>query len=137
MKKSIKKSAKAVKAQPKKVMAEEKGVVEQPVKKHGVQGLFQEFKDFLAEYKILGIAAGLVIGSAVTTFVQSIVVGVVTPALQLLIPSEGWKSLVYDVNGVKFQVGLVISASINFLVIALLFFIFVKAFLRKDKVTKI
>lgn len=96
----------------------------------------KEFKDFLNEYKILGIAAGLVIGSAVTTLTQSIVGGLIAPALQLLIPSESWKTLSFNVNGSVFQVGLVVTAIINFLVVALLFFIFVKLFLKKDKVTK-
>lgn len=98
---------------------------------------FKEFKEFLNEYKILGIAAGLVIGAAVTTLVQSIVGGLITPAFQLLIPSDQIKSLAFQYNGVVFQVGVVLNAFINFLVVALLFFIFAKFFLKKEKVTKI
>lgn len=100
-------------------------------------GMVNEFREFLKEYKIIGIAAGLVIGSAVTALVQSIVIGLITPALQLLIPSESLKAMVFHVNGVNFQVGMVISAMINFLIIALMFFIFVKIFLKKEKVEKI
>jgi large conductance mechanosensitive channel len=100
-------------------------------------GMLTEFRDFLKEYKIIGIAAGLVIGSAVTALVQSIVVGLITPALQLLIPSEALKTLAFQFNGSVFQVGMVISAVINFLIIALLFFIFLKLFLKKEKVEKI
>ncbi len=97
----------------------------------------KEFKEFLNEYKILGIAAGLVIGAAVTGLVQSIVGGIVTPALQLLIPSEAIKSLVFQYNGVVFQVGAVVNALINFLIVAMMFFIFAKLFLKKEKVGKI
>ena len=56
-------------------------------------GLMKEFKEFLYEYKILGIAAGLVIGSAVTTVTQSLVVGLISPLIQLLIPSESFKTV--------------------------------------------
>jgi large conductance mechanosensitive channel len=108
------------------------------VKAHGkiVGGVMAEFKDFLKEYKILGIAAGLVIGSAVTTLTGTIVAGLITPALQLLIPSESIKSLVFPVGAVTFQVGAVVSALINFIVVALLFFLFVKFFMKQEKVTK-
>jgi len=99
-------------------------------------GFMTEFKDFLKEYKILGIAAGLVIGSAVTSLTATIVGGLITPALQLLIPSNQIKSLMFPVGGVVFQVGAVVNALINFIIVALLFFIFVKVFMKKQKVTK-
>lgn len=110
----------------------------QKVKEHAVKAhsFATEFKDFLKEYKIVGIAAGLVIGSAVTTLVQSIVVGLITPALQLLINADSWKSMMFEYNGVVFQVGAVVSAMINFIAIAMLFFLFVKIVLRKEKVTQ-
>ncbi len=101
-----------------------------------VGGVMAEFRDFLKEYKILGIAAGLVIGSAITQLTGTIVGGLVMPALQLLIPSDKLKSLVFQVGAVSFQVGAVIASLINFLVVALLFFIFVKIFMKKEKVTK-
>ena len=100
------------------------------------KGLMGEFKEFLNEYKILGIAAGLVIGSAVTALTQSLVVGLITPLLQLVMPADSFKNMVYTVNDVKFQYGMVINALINFVVVAILFFIFVKVFMKKSKVTK-
>ena len=100
------------------------------------RGVLNEFREFLKEYKIIGIAAGLVIGSAVTALVQSIVVGLITPAIQLLFSAEALKGMVFQLNGVTFQPGLVISAVINFLIIALLFFVMVKFLLKKEKVTK-
>lgn len=110
----------------------------QKLKNHGKQvtGVMAEFKEFLREYKILGIAAGLVIGTAVTTLTTTIVTGLITPALQLLIPSDAIKSLVFPVGPVTFQVGAVVSALINFVVVALLFFLFVKIFMKQEKVTK-
>lgn len=101
------------------------------------QGIMAEFKEFLAEYKILGIAAGLVIGSAVTAVTQSLVVGLITPLLQLMIPADAFKSMYYEVNGVKFQFGMVVNSLINFIVVALLFFVFVKFFMKQEKVAKI
>lgn len=110
------------------------GKLKNHTKKAG--GVMAEFKDFLKDYKILGIAAGLVIGSAVTTLTGTIVAGLITPALQLLIPSDSIKSLVFPVGAVTFQVGAVVSAIINFVIVALLFFLFVKIFLKQEKVTR-
>jgi large-conductance mechanosensitive channel len=53
-----------------------------------------------------------------------------------LFSAEALKGMVFQVNGVTFQPGLVISAVINFLIIALLFFVMVKFLLKKEKVTK-
>lgn len=109
-------------------------IKEKAAKAHG---FINEFKEFLNEYKVIGIAAGLVIGSAVTGLVQSIVVGVITPALQLLIPSEAIRGFGWTFNGVTFQFGAVLAAFINFIIIAFLFFLMVKLVLKKDKVGKI
>ncbi len=106
------------------------------VKKIAQVRVMREFREFLKEYKILGIAAGLVIGSAVTSLTQAIVTGLITPFLQMLIPVDSLKTLVFVVNGASFQVGTVVSAFINFLVVALLFFMFVKVLMKKEKVSK-
>lgn len=97
-------------------------------------GLMKEFQEFLQEYKVLGIAAGLVLGAAVTSLTQSIVFGLITPLIQMLLPFDSWKSMVFSFNGANFQIGLVISALINFVIVALLFFLFVRFLLRKEKV---
>lgn len=115
---------------------EEKIIKEEKKKKAAHLVFVREFRDFLKEYKILGIAAGLVIGTAVTTLTQSIVVGLITPLLQALIPVDSLKSLVFTLNGVNFQVGFVVSALINFLVVALMFFVFAKVFMKKEKESK-
>jgi len=115
---------------------EVKIVKEEKKKKAAHIRMMAEFRDFLKEYKILGIAAGLVIGSAVTTLTQAIVGGLITPLLQMLIPADSLKSLVFNVNGANFQVGFVVSAFINFLVVALMFFIFAKVFMKKEKEAK-
>lgn len=112
--------------------------VKESAKEHAKKAnrLMQEFKDFLKDYKILGIAAGLVIGSAVTSLTQSIVAGLITPLIQAMLPFDSWKDMVFVFNGVSFRVGLVVNSFVNFLVVALLFFLFVKLFMKKEKVTK-
>jgi len=101
------------------------------------KGFANEFMEFLREYSILGIAMGLVIGGAVTTLVQSIVNGLITPLIQLIVPAGLLKDLVYTVGTVEFKIGPVIDALLNFIIVALLFFIFVKVIFKKDKVSKI
>ena len=40
-------------------------------------GLISEFKDFLKEYKIVGLAVAFIVGLAATTLVQSLVKNIV------------------------------------------------------------
>ncbi|MCL4429401.1 MAG: MscL family protein, partial [Chloroflexi bacterium] len=43
------------------------------------KGLWNEFKDFLSKYKILGLAIAFVLGLYLGTLVQSLVTGFVMP----------------------------------------------------------
>lgn len=96
----------------------------------------KDFLKFLKEYSVIGIAMGLVIGAAVNTLVQSIVSGLITPFIQLIAPADFLKNLSYKVDGVTFAIGPIINALINFLIVALLFFLFTRVFLKKKEITK-
>ena len=62
--------------------------------------------------------------------------GLISPLIQLIMPTDALKMMFYEVNGVRFQYGIVINATINFIIIALLFFLFVKIVMKQPKVTK-
>ena len=49
---------------------------------------FQEFKEFAMRGNVLDMAVGVVVGSAFTAIVTSIVQNLLTPLLGLLIPSS-------------------------------------------------
>ena len=96
------------------------------VKKNRLRTFKDEFGFFLWENSVMGLAIGVIIGGAVNAFVQSLVAGVLTPLIQLVIPSNTLKGLTYTYNGVNFAFGPLITAFLNLLLIAMIVFFTVK-----------
>jgi large conductance mechanosensitive channel len=91
------------------------------------KGLWNEFKDFLSKYKILGLAIAFVLGLYLGTLVQSLVTGFVMPLIGLALPGLGnLADAVFLLNGQRFLYGAFISALITFLIVAFIAFIVVK-----------
>lgn len=101
-----------------------------------------EFKEFIARGNVMDMAIGIIIGSAFTAIVTSLVNDIINPFIKLIsgggtevsglsIPVPGTE------NGIDF--GAFISAIINFLIIALIVFLLVKAvnkFMNRNKETE-
>ena len=81
---------------------------------------FQEFKEFAMRGNVLDMAVGVVVGSAFTAIVTSIVQNLLTPLLGLLIPDSTFAE--WAPGG--FGIGAVI---ISFLITAFVVFVLVKA----------
>lgn len=81
-----------------------------------------EFKAFIARGNVLDMAVGVVIGTAFTAIVTSIVENLLTPIIGLLMGNTDFSSLV--VAG--FGIGNVINAIITFLITAFAVFWIVK-----------
>jgi large conductance mechanosensitive channel len=91
-----------------------------------------EFMKFLKEYGVIGLAIGVIIGSKAGELVKAIVDGLLMPIVGLVLPSGDWQKLVIG----PFQIGLVLAALVNFVIIALLVFWFAKKVLKEEQVTK-
>ncbi len=91
-----------------------------------------EFMKFLKEYGVIGLAIGVIIGSKAGELVKAIVDGLLMPIVGMLLPSGDWQKLVVG----PFQIGLVLAALVNFVIIALLVFWFAKKVLKEEQVTK-
>lgn len=87
--------------------------------------ILKEFKEFISRGNVLDLAVGMIIGSAFTAIVSSLVADVFTPILGFLIPNGGFANL----NGIGpgFNFGNFINALLTFLLTAICLFIVVKA----------
>ena len=99
-------------------------------------GILSEFKDFLKEYKVIGLAVALVIGLASTALVKSIVDNLVMPIITPFIPGGAWQSATLKLGPIVIGWGALLGAIINFVIIAFVVFIIAKYALREEKVTK-
>ena len=77
-----------------------------------------EFKAFLKEYGVIGLALGVIIGGKAGDLVTAIVDGLLMPVVGLLLPSGDWQKLAVG----PFQIGIVLAALIKFIVVA--YFVF-------------
>jgi len=110
------------------------------IKKEEVQikkpGLLKEFKDFLVEYKIVGLAIAFIMGVAATALIQSLVNNIIMPIITPFIPGGAWQTATFSIGPIVISWGAFLGAVINFVIIALVVFLIAKKLLREEKVTK-
>lgn len=99
---------------------------------------FSEFKTFISRGNVLDMAVGVVMGTAFTKIVNSLVTSVITPAISILTGKVNVADLAYVVNeNLSIPYGQFIQAVIDFLLIAFSVFCMVKAMnTLKDKFSK-
>ena len=97
-------------------------------------GVTQEFKTFVLRGNVLDLAVGVVIGAAFGKIVSSLVGDVLMPPIGILLGGVdfsqlGWtlKAAVGDKPAVVLGIGKFIQAIVDFLVIAFVIFLVVKA----------
>jgi large conductance mechanosensitive channel len=92
----------------------------------------KEFLEFLRTYGIIGLAIGVIIGGKANDLVKAVVDGLLMPIVAM---ATGGKDLT-SLNTETFKFGDVLSALINFLIVAFLVFWFAKRVLRETTVAK-
>lgn len=99
-------------------------------------GLIKEFKDFLQEYKIVGLATAFIIGVSIVALIQSLVNNIIMPLVTPFIPNGGWQSFAVHLGPIVLGIGAFIGSLINFIIIALVAFFIAKFFFKEKKVSK-
>lgn len=99
-------------------------------------GFVHEFKDFLTEYKVIGLAIAFIMGAAITDLVKSLVNNVIMPVVTFFIPGGEWQTATFSLGPIVVGWGAFLAALINFIIIALVVFMIAKAVLKEEKVAK-
>ena len=93
--------------------------------------MLNEFKDFIAKGNVMDMAVGIIIGAAFTAIVTSLVDDLINPIISLFMGGIDFSSMGYRLgegeDGAIFAYGNFIMALINFLIIAWVVFLLVKA----------
>lgn len=98
--------------------------------------VLKEFKEFLMEYKIIGLAVAFIIGVAATALVKSLVDNIIMPLVTPFIPGGAWKTATFKLGPFVIGWGPFLGELINFIIIAFVVFMIAKRLLKEDKVTK-
>jgi large conductance mechanosensitive channel len=100
------------------------------------------FLDFIRTQGVIGLGVGLVLGSAVTIMVKSLIDNVVMPPIGLMLGSaEGIKGLSFTIGSViggkqaVINYGIFLNDFINFLVIAVVVYVIIRL-LKFEKIDK-
>ncbi len=109
-------------------------------------GMISEFKEFIAKGNVLDLAVGVVIGAAFGKIVSALVDGIVMPIISMLtggVSVADWKHVItpaqVDAAGketmaeVAIRYGAFLQTIIDFLIIAFVIFLVVKAYNRMRK----
>ena len=95
--------------------------------------IVDEFKTFIAKGNVLDMAVGIIIGTAFTKIVNSLVADVITPAISVITGKVNFSELKYVIaqatettaeNAIKY--GSFVQAVVDFLIIAIVVFALVK-----------
>lgn len=89
--------------------------------------MWKEFKEFISRGNVIDLAVGVIIGSAFTAIVKSLVTTLINPLLGIFTGSIDFSSWVVKIGSANFRFGSFINAIINFLIIAFVVFLLVKA----------
>ena len=93
--------------------------------------MLAEFRDFIAKGNVMDLAVGIIIGAAFTAIVNSLVEDLINPLISLFTGGIDFSGLGYRLgdgeDAAMFAYGNFITAVINFLIIAWVVFMLVKA----------
>jgi large conductance mechanosensitive channel len=92
--------------------------------------LFGEFKSFAFKGNVIDLAVGVIIGAAFGKIIDSLVKQVMMPLITALVPTnESYTKWSWTINGQDIHYGLFLGEIVNFLLIALILFVFIFKFL--------
>ena len=90
-------------------------------------GLWNEFKTFLENYKVMGLAVAFILGLYLGQLVQSMVNDLIMPIIGLALPGmDNLSTLTGPVGNQEFGIGNFIGTLITFIIVAFVIFILVK-----------
>jgi large conductance mechanosensitive channel len=92
--------------------------------------MLKEFKEFAVRGNVIDLAVGIIIGAAFGKIINSLVNDVIMPLLSPLMPGGDWRTMEV---GPGIKIGAFLATALDFIVIAFVVFMIVKAINRLKK----
>jgi large conductance mechanosensitive channel len=90
--------------------------------------MIKEFKDFINKGDIVTLAVAFVMAVTFKTIIDAILEGVINPIVAALAGESNFADIGFDIGDASISIGLVIAAILNFIIVALILFLIVKAY---------
>ena len=88
--------------------------------------IFKEFKEFISKGNVIDMAVGVIIGSAFSKIVSSLVNDIIMPLIGVIIGGLDFSSLTITIKNSSINYGLFIQNIVDFLIIAICIFTVIK-----------
>ena len=95
-------------------------------------GFIKEFKEFAMKGNIMDLAVAVIIGGAFGKIITALVDNILMPVIGTF-TGKGFSELSAKVNGVDVKYGLFIQAAVDFIIVALVLFMIIKAMNKMKK----
>jgi large conductance mechanosensitive channel len=89
--------------------------------------MLKEFRDFAVRGNVIDLAVAVIIGGAFGKIVSSLVDNIIMPLVGLLIGGVDFKNLAFTVGSAKVEYGLFIQNVVDFIIIAFVIFLIIRA----------
>jgi len=99
---------------------------EKPPKPPKPKNLLEEFKFFLKEYKVMGLAVAFIMGLYLGALVAALATDLIMPIVGIFTPGVQWDQIAFYIGTSKFAIGHFVGQLITFLIIAFVIFLIVK-----------
>jgi large conductance mechanosensitive channel len=90
-------------------------------------GMLKEFREFAMKGNIVDLAVAVIIGGAFGKIVTALTNSIIMPIIAMIIGKGGMSDVSFTVGNTIFPVGLFLQAVIDFILIALVLFLIIKA----------
>lgn len=95
--------------------------------------MWKEFKGFIANDSIITMATGIIMGSAFTAIVNSLVNDIFMPIIVAITGQADVSGVAISIGNTELAVGLFLQAVINFILVALFLYLTLKALEKVQK----
>ena len=90
-------------------------------------GMLKEFKEFAMKGNIVDLAVAVIIGGAFGKIVTALTDSIIMPIIALVLGKGGMSEVSFTVGSTVFPIGIFLQAVIDFILIALVLFLMIKA----------
>ena len=91
------------------------------------KGLWNEFKEFIQNYKVMGLAVAFILGVYLGLLIKSLVSDLIMPVIGLALPGiDNLSTMTIAVGSQEFGIGNFLVALITFIIVAFVIFLLVK-----------
>lgn len=100
-----------------------------------MKNFMNEFKEFALKGNVMDLAVGVIIGGAFQAIIKSLIDNIINPIIGILFQAD-FSQVVIRMGSVNLGVGAFVSTIINFLLLAFVLFLMVKAINQLKKLNQ-